>query len=377
VLTRLRENGESIALIQGEDEERAGVDRALGKVLKSWRSICIQNMKTSVVSASSGYIAPVLPIILCAPKYLQGTMSLGEVMQAASAFTIVQGAFNWLVDNYPRLADWTASARRSASLMVSLDSLERAEQGDGLGRITRSNDGEGAALRLRDLTVTLDDGTAVLDDTDIAIKPGERVLVAGESGTGKSTLVRAIAGLWPWGGGTIEVQKGAKLMLLPQRPYIPIGNLRCAAVYPDAPDSRSVEEVAEAFKRVGLEHLVDRIEDEAPWDQTLSGGEKQRLAFARIFLHNPDIIILDEATAALDPESQDRLMELLSKQPDSTALVSVGHRPELEAFHNRKIVLERRAGGAKLVSDIKLVRPRGRKRLLSRFLRRPGGKKAG
>ena len=126
-------------------------------------------------------------------------MSLGEVMQAASAFTIVQGAFNWLVDNYPRLADWTASARRAASLMVSLDALERAEQGDGVGRIERSDEGDGAALRLRDLSVTLDDGTAVLDDTDVAIKPGERVLVAGESGTGKSTLVRAIAGLWPWG----------------------------------------------------------------------------------------------------------------------------------------------------------------------------------
>jgi len=370
VLTRLRENGESIALIQGEAEERAGVENSLAKVLKCWRSICIQNMKTSVVSASSGYIAPVLPIILCAPKYLQGTMSLGEVMQAASAFTIVQGAFNWLVDNYPRLADWTACARRSASLMVSLDSLERAEKGDGIGRIKRTTEGEGAALRLKDLSVTLDDGTAVLDDTDIAIKPGERVLVAGESGTGKSTLVRAIAGLWPWGGGTVELQKGAKLMLLPQRPYIPIGTLRRAAVYPDAPDSRSLEEVAEALKHVGLEHLVDRIDDEAPWDQTLSGGEKQRLAFARIFLHNPDVIILDEATAALDPESQDRLMELLSRQPENTALVSVGHRPELEAFHNRKVVLERRAGGAKLVSDIKLVPRPGRKRLLSRFLKR-------
>jgi putative ATP-binding cassette transporter len=375
VLTRLRENGESIALIQGEEEERAGVDRALAKVLDSWRSICRQYMKTTVVSGVSGFIAPVLPILLCAPKYLQGSMSLGEVMQAASAFTIVQGAFNWLVDNYPRLADWTASARRTASLMVSLDSLERAEQGDGIGRIERNNDGDGAALRLRDLTVTLDDGTAVLDDTDIAIKPGERVLIAGESGTGKSTLVRAIAGLWPWGSGTIEVQKGAKLMLLPQRPYIPIGTLRRAAVYPDAPDSRSIEEVAEAFKRVGLEHLIDRIEDDAPWDQTLSGGEKQRLAFARIFLHNPDIIILDEATAALDPESQDKLMELLSKQPESTALVSVGHRPELEAFHNRKVVLERRAGGAKLISDIKLVKRPRRKRLLSRFLRRSAKKK--
>ena len=375
VLTRLRENGESIALIQGEEEERAGVDRALATVLAAWRSICHQYMKTTVVSGVSGYIAPVLPILLCAPKYLQGSMSLGEVMQAASAFTIVQGAFNWLVDNYPRLADWTASARRTASLMVSLDSLERAEQGDGVGRITRTDDGDGAALRLRDLSVTLDDGTAVLDDTDIAIKPGERVLIAGESGTGKSTLVRAIAGLWPWGGGTIEVQKGAKLMLLPQRPYIPIGTLRRAVVYPDAPDSRSLEEVAEAFERVGLKHLIDRIEDEAPWDQTLSGGEKQRLAFARIFLHNPDIIILDEATAALDPESQDKLMELLSKQPESTALVSVGHRPELEAFHNRKVVLERRAGGAKLVSDIKLVKRPNRRRLLSRFMRRSGGKK--
>jgi len=282
----------------------------------------------------------------------------------------VQSAFGWLVDNYPRLADWTASARRAASLMVSLDALERAESGDGIGRITISNDGEGAALRLRDLSVTLDDGTAVVDDTDVVIKPGERVLIAGESGTGKSTLVRAIAGLWPWGDGRIEVRKGAKLMLLPQRPYIPIGTLRRAATYPDAADSRSVEEVAEAFKHVGLKHLIDRIDDEAPWDQTLSGGEKQRLAFARIFLHNPDIIVLDEATAALDPESQDKLMELLSKQPEETTLVSVGHRPELEAFHSRKIVLERRRGGAKLVSDIKLVRKPERGRLLRRLLRR-------
>src|SRR5204863_6615588 len=136
-----------------------------------------------------------------------------------------------------------------------------------------------------------------------------------------------------------------------------------------AAESHSLEDVGEAFKRVGLEHLIDRIEDEAPWDQTLSGGEKQRLAFARIFLHNPDIIVLDEATAALDPSSQDKLMELLSKQPEETALISVGHRPELEAFHNRKVILERRKGGAQLVSDIKLVRKPGRRRLLTRLFR--------
>ena len=369
LLTRLRENGESIALIQGEEEERAGVDRSLRKVLRTWRDICFQTMKTTMVSQTSLFIAPVLPVILCAPKFLDGTMSLGQVMQAASAFTIVQGAFNWLVDNYPKLADWTASARRAASLMISLDALEAAETG-GFGRIERSDEGEGAALRLRDLSVTLDDGTAVVDDTDVAIKPGERVLIAGESGTGKSTLVRAIAGLWPWGEGTIEVHKDAHLMLLPQRPYVPIGTLRRAATYPDAAESRSGEEIARAFRRVGLDHLVDRLDEDAPWDQTLSGGEKQRLAFARIFLHKPDIIVLDEATAALDPKSQDELMAHLSERPEETTLLSVGHRPELEAFHSRKITLERRRGGAKLVSDIKLVRRPGRARLLRRLLRR-------
>ena len=358
VITRLRENGESIALIRGEEEERAGVDRSLRKVLAAWRNIAFQNMKTTIVSQTSTYIAPVLPLILCAPKFLDGSMTLGQVMQAASAFTIVQGAFNWLVDNYPKMADWTASARRVASLMVALDALEEAEQGDGAGRIAISTEGngDGPALHLQDLSVRLNDGTAVVGDTDVAIASGERVLIAGNSGSGKSTLVRAIAGLWPWGGGSIEVKRGAKMFLLPQRPYVPIGTLRRAATYPDAPASRSVEDVADAFKRVGLAHLVDKLDEEAPWDQTLSGGEKQRLAFARILLHNPDIVVLDEATAALDPKSQVKLMELLVDREGMT-LLSVGHRPELEAFHTRKIELERRRGGAKLVRDVELIEP--------------------
>lgn len=366
-ITRLRENGESIALIRGEEEERAGVDRSLIKVLAAWRDIAFQNMKTTSVSQTSSYIAPVLPIILCAPKFLDGSMSLGEIMQAASAFTIVQGAFNWLVDNYPRMADWAASARRVASLMVALDSLEEAEQGDGVGRIAIGTEGGDPALRLRDLSVKLNDGTAVVDDTDIVIMPGERVLIAGASGSGKSTLVRAIAGLWPWGGGSIEVKKDAKMFLLPQRPYIPIGTLRRAATYPDAPESRSVEEVDDAFEQVGMGHLIDKLDEDAPWDQTLSGGEKQRLAFARILLHKPDIVVLDEATAALDAKSQMKLMQLLVDLPDTT-LLSVGHRPELEAFHTRKIELEKREDGAKLVRDVDLIEPT--RRALWRRLRR-------
>src|SRR5215469_7225194 len=180
-------------------------------------------------------------------------MTLGEVMQAASAFTTVQAAFNWLVDNYPQLAEWTASARRVASLQMSLDELERAEIGS-VGRINR-REGKGAALRLRGLSVTLDERTLVAD-AEVAIMPGEKVLITGESGLGKSTLVRALAGLWPWGEGDIEMPAGAKLLLLPQRPYVPSGTLRRAASYPDADQSRSAEEISKAFKKVGLGHLV-------------------------------------------------------------------------------------------------------------------------
>lgn len=368
-LIRVRENGESIALLGGEEEERDGIDKNFTKVLRQWARLAGQHMRTTLVSQGSSLIAPVVPLLLCAPKFLDGSMSLGQVMQAASAFTIVQSAFGWLVDNYPRLADWNACARRIASLMMSLDGLERAERGDGIGRIQRGETEGEAMLSLKDLSVTLDDGTAVVGEAEVAIEPGERLLVSGESGTGKSTLVRAIAGLWPWGGGSINFHPDRRLFMLPQKPYVPSGTLRRAVAYPGAAEDWTIEAIGEALDKVGLGHLKEKIEEDAPWDQTLSGGEKQRLAFARLFLHNPDIIVLDEATSALDEKSQDQLMELMNKELPNATVVSVGHRAELEAFHSRKIVLERRKGGAKLVSDIDLVPRKGKRRLLGRFLR--------
>ena len=369
VLTRVRENGESIALLGGEAEERDGINKSLRNVLKQWALLCGQHMRTTVVSHGSRIIAPVIPVLLCAPKFLEGSMTLGQVMQAASAFTIVQSAFGWLVDNYPRLADWNACARRIASLMVSIDALERAETGADIGRITRGETSGDAMLSLNELTVTLGNGTAVIDQAEVVIEPGERLLVAGDSGSGKSTLVRAISGLWPWGSGRIDIHPDRRLFMLPQRPYVPSGTLRRATAYPGAADDWTAEQIQDALDKTGLAHLKDKIEEDAPWDQTLSGGEKQRLAFARLFLHNPDVVVLDEATSALDAKGQDKMMELVIKELPRATLVSVAHRAELEAFHSRKIVLARRKNGAKLVRDIDLVPRKGRRRLLGRWLR--------
>jgi putative ATP-binding cassette transporter len=368
-LTRVRENGESIALLGGEEEERDGIDRTFANVLRQWARLAGQHMRTTLVSQGSSLIAPVVPLLLSAPKFLDGTMTLGQVMQAASAFTIVQSAFGWLVDNYPRLADWNACARRIASLMMSLDGLERAEQADGFGRIKHGETTGEAMLSLDNLSVSLDDGTAVVGETEVIIEAGERLLVAGESGSGKSTLVRAIAGLWPWGSGSISFHPDRRLFMLPQRPYVPSGTLRRAVAYPGSAESWDDEEIGAAMHKVGLDHLKEKIDEDAPWDQTLSGGEKQRLAFARLLLHNPDIVVLDEATSALDEKSQDKMMDMLIKELPKATIVSVAHRAELEAYHSRKITLERRKGGAKLVSDIELIPRRRKRRLLVLFLR--------
>jgi putative ATP-binding cassette transporter len=370
VLTRLRENGESIALLGGEDEERSGLDAAFKIVLKRWREFLGQYRRTTVVSQTSSAFVPVIPLILCAPKYVAGTMTLGQVMQASSAFVTVQVAFNWIVDNYPRLADWTASARRLATVLDALDLLDRADR-ETTGRITRA-DADGVALRLRDLSVTLDDGSAVVNEACVEIAPGEKVLVAGESGTGKSTLVRAISGLWPWGEGEVAIGTGKRLFLMPQQTYVPLGSLRRAATYPQAPDQVEDALVRTTLEEVGLGSFVERIDEDTRWDGILSGGEKQRLAFARILLQHPDIIVMDEATSALDPPSQEQLMRLLLERLPEATIVSVGHRPELEAFHSRKLVLEYHRDGARLASD-ELLEPwtfRRPARLLSRIFNR-------
>ena len=350
-LTRLRENGESIAILGGEKEERAGLSKLLAQVMQAWAKLAGQYMRTQFVSHSNFIIASVIPVILCAPKFLAGTMTLGQVMQATAAFIQVQYAFNWIVDNYPRIAEFAASAHRVANLMVSLDHLDVAQ----ISTIKRTEAGL-VAIRLKDVKVELTDGTVVIDDADVIVQLGEKVLLAGDSGAGKSTLVRAIAGLWPWGEGEIELKPGSKLFMMPQRPYIPLGTLRRAAAYPQAADTVDDAALRDALEVVGLGHVVERLDEEdVAWDQMLSGGEKQRLAFARLLLKKPDLVVMDEATSALDTDSQEKLMNMLSEKLPELAVISVGHRKELEQFHpaqpqvgpkRGRPASGRRAGGA-------------------------------
>jgi putative ATP-binding cassette transporter len=216
--------------------------------------------------------------------------------------------------------------------------------------------------------LTLNDGSAVVNEADVEITAGEKVLVVGESGTGKSTLVRAIAGLWPWGGGDILINLEG-VFFMPQQPYVPLGTLRRAVTYPLSPEAVDDAVIRTTVEEVGLGHFLDRLDEEnTHWENILSGGEKQRLAFAHVLIHRPNIIVMDEATAALDPVSQDQLMRLVLERLPEATVVSVGHRAELEAFHTRKLVLEYHPEGARLVSDEPLQRTfRRSARLLSRL----------
>ncbi len=348
-MTRLRENAESIALVRGDEDERRSLGIRFDSVINAWRAVIRRQGILGIVQNSNSAIYTILPLLLVAPKYLSAELTLGDVMQVSAAFAAVQGALIWFVDNFVRLSEWYASLRRVNELVDTLDRLDITStlSGDSRIEMTESDDG---ALHLEHLSIGHRGGKIVISETSTKIERGERVLIVGESGTGKSTLIRAIAGLWPWGSGSISLPAGARIAFLPQKPYIPIGTLKDALSYPTASTEIPEAVLTEAMREVGLGYLASQLNVEKEWDQTLSGGERQRVAFARLILHKPDLIIMDEATSALDDDSQTKVLDLLRLKLDGATIVSVGHRPGLEEYHTRKITLERNDLGAKLSS---------------------------
>jgi putative ATP-binding cassette transporter len=300
-----------------------------------------------IVSQGHAQLVGVVPLLLCTPRFLDGSMSLGQMMQIASAFGIVQGAMSWLVENYPRIAEWMASVRRVSALLAALDGLEKLEQ----ARPQRTPKTREPALALRGLSVQLSDGIPLVDAIHARIQCGERVLLVGDSGTGKSALVRALAGVWPWRKGEVATPLSAEICVIPQRPYVPAGSLRRAVAYPLTPECIGDGQVRDALTAVGLGRFLPKLDDELPWPASLSEGEKQRLAFARVLIHRPDILVLDEATSALHVAGQAELMQLLQRRLPGLTLISIGHRPELESFHERKLTMETAPAGARIVAD--------------------------
>jgi putative ATP-binding cassette transporter len=259
---------------------------------------------------------------------------LGGLTQIASAFGQVQSSLSWFVNNYSTLASWKASVDRLLTFHRALE--EAAAEQRRPGGIDVQSD-EARAVRAEHLDLALPNGRVLLADAALAIEPGARLLIAGPSGAGKSTLFRALAGIWPYGRGTVRVPRGARVLFLPQKPYIPIASLRDAVAYPGAPGAFDDATVRSTLADVGLAGLADRLDERENWSMRLSGGEQQRLAIARALLHAPDWLFLDEATASLDESSERQLYELVLARLPRAAIVSIAHRPSVAAFHAHRL----------------------------------------
>jgi putative ATP-binding cassette transporter len=338
-LVRVRENAEQIALLRGEDAERERLTERFGRVVENWMQIMSRTKRLTAFTASYGQAAVVFPFILVAPAYFGEKMQLGGMMQTASAFDSVRTALSFFVTAYRSLAEWRAVVARLDGFEASIDKARDLAARDDTVRVTPA---DGGTLAIKDLTVQLPDGRPLVTADGFAVKAGEHVLVTGPSGSGKSTLFRAIAGIWPFGKGEIAVPANTKLMMLPQRPYFPVGSLHGAIAYPSSENAFSAEQVRDALNAVGMPALASRLDEQGHWNRTLSLGEQQRLGLARALLQKPQILFLDEATASLDEPSEAALYQLVQKQLPETTIVSIGHRTTLHAFHTRNVAFERK-----------------------------------
>ncbi len=338
-LARLRENVEGIALYRGEAQETAGLRTRFTALIDNWYQIMRKTKQLTSVTAVYDQTAVIFPLVIAAPRYFSGQIALGAMMQTASSFRQVEDSLSFFVHAYQDLANWRATVDRLTSFQSAIDAVSRDRASNLLA--TQSPD---PAWHVSNLTLALPDGRKLLHDADLTLQPGQSVLIAGRSGLGKSTIFRALAGIWPYGDGTIAAPPGTR-MFLPQRPYLPLGTLRAAATYPELPTTIQDETLRTTLTEVGLAHLLPRLDVEDSWSQRLSGGEQQRLAIARALLAKPAWLFLDEATSSLDPEAEIQLYALLKSRLPTTTIVSIAHRQALAPLHDRHLTLTRDEAG--------------------------------
>lgn len=350
-LARLREYAEPVALLKGEATEKAALGGRFAALIDNFfRIVGVRKWLTAFVQFY-GAANSVIPYVIAAPFYFAGQITFGVLNQTARAFSQVDSALSFFIDRYNTLAEYKAVVERLTGFDASIDSaVARREATDIKAGVAAD-----ANLTIPSLALALPGGKQIAHAEKLTFQSGERTLLVGPSGSGKSTLFRAIAGIWPFGKGEVDVPSGASVMLLPQRPYIPIGTLRAAICYPSGPQAYDEAALHGALEAVHLPQLVGRLEEEGHWSQVLSGGEQQRLAIARALLAKPDWLFLDEATSALDEPLEQAVYAAIRLKLPETTIVSIGHRTSLIAAHDRRIEMKPGAGGLFNVAEAPVV----------------------
>jgi putative ATP-binding cassette transporter len=343
-LMRLRDNAESVAIMGGEQSERRILARIYDTVVRRWLRIVQQHGRLTWITNAIGPMTPIVPLLFAAPKYLRGELTLGQVTQLAAAFAQVQMAISWVVDNFSRIAEWYASARRVMDMVDACAKIDR--QGETGRRSIEITSSPSEGLVLEGVAVDDPSGRPVVARADLMVPPATSVSISGDTSSGKTALVRAIAGLWREGHGAVRIGAQARIMIAPQQGYLPLATLREALIYPADRTPHADHETAAALAAAGLAHLTNKLDETGRWDQSLSAGERQRIAIARLLLHRPDVIILDDAMTALDESARADLLAALRETLPEAAILNVGQSPRALPGAGRVLKLERQASGS-------------------------------